>query len=106
MRYHLGSGTRTNASSRIRDFDLFGQIDIAPEDGAILGVADGDKINVTSQFGTLQRAVRMRKEIRPGELFIPTAVNRNDAMNLIDLTDLALPNSAGWKSVRVKLEKV
>jgi formate dehydrogenase alpha subunit len=106
VRYHLGSGTRTSASARIGDFELFGQIDMALEDGAALGVADGDTITVTSQFGTLQRAIRLRKEIRPGELFIPAAVNCNDAMNLIDLTDLALPNSAGWKSVRVRLEKI
>jgi formate dehydrogenase alpha subunit len=106
VRYHLGSGTRTSASGRIRDFNLYGQIDIALEDGVTLGVADGDTINVTSQFGTLQRAIRLRKEIRPGELFIPAAVNSNDAMNLIDLTDLAHPNSAGWKTVRVRLEKI
>jgi hypothetical protein len=49
--------------------------------------------------------VRLRKEIRPGELFVPMAINSNDAMNLIDLTDLADPKSDGWKSVRVKVEK-
>ena len=105
LRYHLGSGTRTAASERMHAFDLAGEVEIAPEDGAALGIADGDTIKVTSQFGKLQSVIRLKKEIRPGELFIPMAMNSNDAMNLIDLTDLAHPNSEGWKSVRVKLEK-
>jgi len=106
LRYHLGSGTRTAASERMHAFDLAGEVEIAPEDGAALGIADGDTIKVTSQFGKLQSVIRLKKEIRPGELFIPMAMNSNAAMNLIDLTDLAHPNSEGWKTVRVKLEKV
>ncbi len=106
LRYHLGSGTRTAASQRIRDLDKIGAIEIAPEDGATLGIADGDRIKITSLYGELESAVRLRKEIRPGEVFVPMAINANDAMNLIDLTDLADPKSDGWKSVRVKLEKI
>jgi predicted molibdopterin-dependent oxidoreductase YjgC len=105
LRYHLGGGSRTAASERIQTFDSIGQIEIAPEDGTTLGITNGDTINVTSQFGMLERAIRLKKEIRPGELFIPIAMHSNDAMNLLDLTDLAHPNTAGWKTVRVKLEK-
>jgi predicted molibdopterin-dependent oxidoreductase YjgC len=105
LRYHLGSGTRTSASERIQGFDLYGGIDISPEDGAKLKVKNGDSVKVSSRFGNVQRAIRLKKEISPGELFVPMAVNGNDAMNLIDLSDLGDPKSPGWKSVRVKLEK-
>jgi formate dehydrogenase alpha subunit len=106
LRYHLGSGTRTAASERIRDFDSIGPIEIAPEDGATLGIANGDLIKVTSPHGELKSAVLLKNGIRPGELFVPLAINSNNAMNLIDLTDLANPKSDGWKSVSVKLEKI
>jgi formate dehydrogenase alpha subunit len=105
LRYQLGSGTRTSASERILGFELYGAIDISPEDGAKLKVKDGDSVKVSSRFGSVQRAIRLNNEISPGDLFVPMAVNGNDAMNLIDLTDLADPKSPGWKSVRVKLEK-
>jgi anaerobic selenocysteine-containing dehydrogenase len=105
LRYHLGSGTRTSASERIQGFDLYGAIDISPEDGAKLKVKDGDSVKVISQFGSVQRTIRLKKEISPGELFVPMAVNDNDAMNLIDFSDLADSKSPGWKSVRVKLKK-
>ena len=105
LRYHLGSGTRTNASERIQGFDLCGQIEISPEDGAKLKIVDGDSVKVISPFGAVQRVITLKKEISPGEVFVPIAVNSNDAMNLIELTDLADPDSPGWKTVKVKLEK-
>jgi formate dehydrogenase alpha subunit len=105
LRYHLGSGTRTSASESIQAFDTIGAIEIAPADGATLGITNGDSVEVTSQYGKLQSVIRLKDEIRPGELFVPMAINSNDAMNLIDLTDLADPTSDGWKSVKVKLEK-
>jgi formate dehydrogenase alpha subunit len=105
LRYHLSSGTRTSASQRIQAFDTIGAIEIAPADGATLGMTDGDRVNVTSPYGKLQSVIRLKDEIRPGELFIPMAINSNGAMNLINLTDLADPKSEGWKTVRVKLEK-
>ena len=40
-----------------------------------------------------------------GQVFVPLAVNANDAMNLFDLTDLADPNSTGWKTCAVKIKK-
>jgi formate dehydrogenase alpha subunit len=106
LRYHLGSGTRTSASERIRAIDSNGCVEIAPEDGAALGIADGDAAKLTSAYGTLESIVRLKKEIRPGELFIPMAMNSNDVMNLIDLSDLTETKSGGWKTVHVKLEKI
>jgi formate dehydrogenase alpha subunit len=105
LRYHLSSGTRTSASERIQAFDTIGAVEIAPADGATLGITNGDSVKITSQYGKLQSVIRLKDEIRPGELFVPMAINSNDAMNLIDLTDLADPTSDGWKSVKVKLEK-
>jgi formate dehydrogenase alpha subunit len=106
LRYHLGSGTRTSASGRIQAFDTIDAIEIAPEDGKTIGITDGDRVKVASRHGELKGRIRLKNEIRPGELFIPMAINSNRAMNLIGLTDLADPTSDGWKSVRVKLEKV
>jgi formate dehydrogenase alpha subunit len=106
LRYHLGSGTRTNASERIQDFGLKGEIEMSPQDAAQLNLNSGEPVNVLSRFGALKREVRLKSEIGAGQLFIPLAVNSNDAMNLIDLSDLADPNTAGWKTCAVKIEKI
>jgi hypothetical protein len=36
---------------------------------------------------------------------VPTGVNQNEAMNLFGLSDLTIPNAAGWKTCEVKTEK-
>ena len=42
---------------------------------------------------------------RISQVFVPLAVNANDAMNLIDLSDLANPKATGWKTCAVRIKK-
>ena len=105
LRCHLGSGTRTNASKRIRDFDLSAAVAICAADADRLELNDGDTVKLESRWGEIKRAVGRSDRIAPGQLFVPLAVNANDAMNLIDLSDLADPKSAGCKSCAVRIEK-
>jgi len=103
LRYQLGSGTRTHASNRIRGFDLAGQLEISPQDSADLNLKDDDAVTITSNSGSVTRKVRIEKSLGAGQIFVPTGYNGNDAMNLLALSDLTQPGSAGWKTVRVKL---
>jgi predicted molibdopterin-dependent oxidoreductase YjgC len=105
LRYHLGSGTRTSASERIQDLDLDGDIAIGSADVAKLNLKDGDAVSVESRWGVIKRKIGRSSRMGPGQVFVPLAVNANDAMNLFDLTDLADPNSTGWKTCAVKIKK-
>jgi formate dehydrogenase alpha subunit len=106
LRFHLGSGTRTNASGRIRDFDLGNEVALCAEDADRLKLKDGDTVQIESRWGAIQRKLGRSNRMGPGQLFVPLAVNANDAMNLIDFSDLADPNSAGWKTCAVKIKKI
>jgi formate dehydrogenase alpha subunit len=103
QRYQLGSGTRTHASDRIEGFDLAGQVEISPQDGADLKLKDDDTVTVTSASGSVTRKIRIDKSLGAGHIFVPTGVNSNDAMNLLALSDITQPGSPGWKTVKVKL---
>jgi predicted molibdopterin-dependent oxidoreductase YjgC len=105
LRYHLGSGTRTQASDRIHDYELVGQIGISPQDGANLGITDDDCVIVSSKFGAVKRAVQLQNSLPANHLFVPTGFNGNDAMNLFGLSDMAKPGSTGLKTCQVKVEK-
>ncbi|NNL76468.1 MAG: molybdopterin-dependent oxidoreductase, partial [Desulfobacterales bacterium] len=105
LRYHLGSGTRTQASGRIGDFDLAGHIGISPQDGAGHGIKNGDTVVVRSQFGAVIREVRLETSLHACHVFVPTGFNDNDAMNLFGLSDMTKPGSPGWKTCQVKVEK-
>jgi formate dehydrogenase alpha subunit len=106
QRYHLGSGTRTQASDRIQGVDCIGKLEISPQDGARLDLKNDDTIIVRSRFGGLKRKLLLKDTIPQGHIFVVTGVNDNEAMGLISLSDLTQPGSPGWKTCQVKVEKV
>jgi formate dehydrogenase alpha subunit len=106
LRFHLGSGTRSTCSQRMRRFGLRGEVEISPEDGANLNLLDGDTVRIVSQHGVIQRAIRMEESVGPGQIFIPLAVNKNDAVNLINLSEPTASDFTGLKTCHVRLEKI
>ena len=106
LRFHLGSGTRTQASDRIQEFDLAGQLEVSPPVGASLDLKDDDTVVVTSKFGSVTRGIRIEKGLGANHIFVPTGFNGNEAMNLLALSDITKPGSPGWKTARVKIKKV
>lgn len=105
LRYHLGSGTRTSTSERIQDFDHVGNVALNSSDADQLKLKDGDTVKIETQWGEIQRKIDCSNRIETGQLFVPLAVDVNDAMNLIDLNDLAEPNADGWKTCAAKITK-
>ena len=106
LRFHLGSGTRSTHSQRMISFGIKGEIGISPEDGVALGLQNGDRVAIASKYGGIEREIRMEEGLGRGQVYIPLAVNGNDAMNLIGLSDLTEPGSSGLKMCRVRLSKV
>ena len=105
LRYHLGSGTRTGRSPRISDFNIRGEIEISIEDAAAMNLREGDSIRVISSSGSIERDVKMEKRLKRGLIFVPLAVNNNDALKLVRFNPLGETHSPGWKECRVNLEK-
>ena len=105
LRYQLGSGTRTGASDRVNGFDLAGQLEISPPDSFALKIDNGDTVMLTSASGSITRSVRIDKGLSAGQLFVPTGYNKNDAINLLPLSDITKAGSPGWKTARVKVKK-
>jgi formate dehydrogenase alpha subunit len=106
VRFHLGSGTRTALSDRIRDFGLKGEVEISLEDGDRVKLKDGDRVEITSQYGAISREVILKKDLSPGLISIPVAFHNNDVMQLIGLSELGADDSPGWKECQVRIEKM
>ncbi|MBU4425471.1 MAG: molybdopterin-dependent oxidoreductase, partial [Proteobacteria bacterium] len=106
LRYHLGSGTRTRLSGRIKDFGLKGEVEISSEDGTRLNLKRGDKVRISSPDGSIERDITLKKDVRPGLIFIPMAFHNNDARQLMGLTRLGEVDSPGWNGCHVKIERI
>jgi formate dehydrogenase alpha subunit len=106
LRYHLGSGTRTGYSDRIKAFGLKGEVEISSDDGARLNLKEGDRVRISSPYGSIIREVMLKKDLRLGLIFIPIAFHNNDVRQLIELTQLGEVDSPRWKECQVKVEKL
>jgi len=106
VRFHLGSGTRTSRSPRLKEYALRGEVELSPEDGKRLNLAERDLAKITSPHGSISRSVTIKEGLRQGLIFVPTAFHNNDAMELIELSHLGEVDSSGWKECRVNIEKI
>jgi formate dehydrogenase alpha subunit len=105
LKYHLGSGTRTGFSKRIKDFGPKGEAEISPEDGMKLNLKPGEKARISTPHGSIEREVMLNKGLRSGCIFIPVAFHNNDVRQLVELKQLGEADSPGWNMCRVRVEK-
>ena len=105
LRFHLGSGTRTEQSSRITAGDEQGEIEVAPADAEKMSLADNDRIRVTSAAGTIERNIRINPKVEDGHIYIPTAFEANGARLLLRLEPFLENDSGGWSSCAVAIDK-
>ena len=106
VRYHLGSGTRSGCSNRLKRFELKGPVEMSFEAGKGMGLNDKDIVTISSPHGFITREVILKKELRPDVVFIPMAFNNNEVRNLLHLKKLGGEDSPGWKQVSVNIQKV
>ena len=82
-------------------------IDLAPEDGQSLGVAEGETVRVCSRRGAVRAPVRFDPSLRPGLAFMtphfPNEVATNELT--IDATD-PKSGTAEFKATAIRVEKI
>ncbi len=86
----------------------FGEtIDLAPEDGVSLGVAEGERVRIVSRRGAVDAPVRFDRGLRPGLAFMtmhfPDEVDTN--MLTIDAVD-PKSGTAEFKASAVRIERL
>jgi formate dehydrogenase (NADP+) alpha subunit len=104
-RCHLGSGTRTSRSARIREYASEEEVDMSFQDGRALGIQEGDGVRISSAHGTIQRRAALSKGVGSGLIYVPRAVDGNSAASLIPLVLKGGADWAGMNVVAVKIEK-
>jgi len=104
-RCHLGSGTRTAYSARIREFSFEADAEMCLEEGTSLGIQEGEIVTIASPYGTIQRRIVLSERISPGLLYVPRAVHGNDATCLVPFVIPGEADMPGTNVVPVKIER-
>ena len=86
---------------------ISGSIDLSPEDGADLGVTEGDRVRVVSRRGSLEAPVRFDRSLRPGLAFMSIHFPDETDVNVLTL-DAWDPKSgtAEFKATAVRVEAI
>jgi formate dehydrogenase major subunit len=84
---------------------IAGVIDMSPEDGAELGVSEGDRVRVTSRRGSLEAPVRFDETLRPGLAFMSVHFPDDTDVNILTV-DAWDPKSgtAEFKATAIRVE--
>jgi len=82
-------------------------LDLSPEDGERYGVAEGERVRVSSRRGTLEVPVRFDPSLRPGLAFMTLHFGDEVMTNLltIDATD-PKSGTAEFKATAIRIEKL
>ena len=103
--YHWHTGTMTRRSMTLDAREPTPTVELSPADAEVIGVADGDEVNVISRRGSIRIHVRLSPRVAHHQIFIPMHY-REAAVNL--LTNPALDPYAGipeYKACAVRVER-
>jgi formate dehydrogenase major subunit len=86
---------------------IAGAIDLSHEDGAELGVAEGDRVRVVSRRGSIEAPVRFDASLRPGLAFMSVHFPDETDVNVLTL-DAWDPKSgtAEFKATAIRVEPI
>jgi formate dehydrogenase major subunit len=82
-------------------------LEIAPEDGAKYGVANGERVRISSRRGSVDACVRYDTALRPGLAFL--SYNRPDELPTNFLTIDAVDSKSGtaeYKAAAIRIDKL
>lgn len=84
---------------------IHGVLDISPEDASLLGVDDGDMVEVTSRRAAIDAPVRVDRSLRPGLVFMAVHFPDDTDVNMLTI-DAWDPKSgtAEFKATAVRIE--
>ncbi|MCF8095296.1 MAG: molybdopterin-dependent oxidoreductase [Desulfobacteraceae bacterium] len=105
LRWHLGSGTCTGRSARIEAWNRDSEARLCPSDIRSLGLAEGDRIRIKSEQGSVERGFISDPGLPVGRVFLPLGFNGNDAAALCSLETLK-PPAPVWRTCRINIEKI
>ncbi len=84
---------------------ISGVLDLSPEEGAQLGLSEGDRVRVTSRRGSIEAPVRFDRSLRPGLAFMSVHFPDETDVNVLTL-DAWDPKSgtAEFKATAIRIE--
>jgi len=103
---HLGTGSRSSRSSRLKKFSPEAFVEIYESDAKKLAIADGEKVKIISAISEVTATVKITDVVREGILFIPISFPETPVNELFDIILNPETKAPSLKACSVKIEKI
>ncbi len=104
--YHFHTGTMTRKIAGLNIIEPEGVVEISPKDASQLGIAQGDKVKVSSQRGEITAKAKVTNVLSPGVVFM-TFHFAESAANILTNPQLnPVAKIPEFKVAAVKVEKL
>lgn len=103
---HFHEGNFTHRSPGLHSKVTKDFVDMAPEDAAAQGLAEGDWVRLISPFGSVKTQVVITGEVRKGELYMPVCSSDERVNYLTSSSFDPIVKTPAYKELSVKLEKL
>jgi formate dehydrogenase major subunit/formate dehydrogenase alpha subunit len=104
-RYHFGTGTRSQRSSRLRQFSPETFLEINPADAKELGLNGEDKIKIISEKGEISASARVSDTLPRGLLYMAESFPQSPVHELFGTIIDPQSKTPALKSCAVRLER-
>ena len=104
--YHYHTRTQTGRSGGLNDLLPEETADIAPDDAARLGIAQGERIRVSSRRGAVEVTARVTEQVPPGMVWMAFHFRENCANWLTNPVYDPVSQTAEYKACAVRVEKL
>ena len=105
MLYHYNAGAMTQRTEGLNEIAPSSYVEMNQEDATRLGIAKGEKVNISSRRGKIETVVRLGNKTRVGEVFMTFHFDDGNANYLTNSATDKLSRIPEFKVCAVKVEK-
>jgi formate dehydrogenase major subunit len=106
MLQHYHTGTMTRRADGLDGLVPHGRVEIHPEDARRLGIADGDRVRVSTRRGAIEVEARISERSPEGEVFVPFHFAEACANRLTSATFDPVSKTPGFKKSAARIERL
>lgn len=106
MLQHYHTGTMTRRSGGLDELTPHGRVEINPEDARRYGIADGDRVRVSTKRGAVEVQAQVSERSPEGEVFLPFHFAEAFANRLTSSRYDPVSKTPGFKSSAARIERM
>lgn len=106
MLYHYNAGAMTQRTKGLNTLAGASYVEMHRQDAKHMGIADGDKVRVSSRRGQIETTAKVGEKVRPKEVFMPFHFEDGNPNHLTNSATDSIAKVPEYKVTAVKISRI